>query len=102
MAKVIQTDKELENCSTKASVIAQATAEVEKMTKMNVSKITSLRASLWKKFDKLASTVLKDKDPVNTTKIGLEYSKEANRLKGVASYNRSNYNSKVSRQKSHS
>ena len=98
IAKILETNKDIQG-TTKASVVSQALVELEKETKMNVSKITSLRASLWKKFDKLATALSKNTKTYDNSELKSEYSAEADRLSKVASYHRSNYNSKVSRQK---
>lgn len=84
--------------TTKASVAAQAIAELERRTKMNISKITNLRAFLWKKFDGISNSLTKNTKKYDKTELASEYSAEAKRLKSVAGFNRNNYNTKVSRQ----
>ena len=95
----------------KKSIIAQALVELEKETKMNVSKITRFRAFMWKKFDKLSSTFkpapkdLNDAihkgiiDAANQSKISDELRSESERLKNVSSYNRQLHNTQSNRQR---
>lgn len=98
LAKIVESD-DIQG-TTKASVAAQALAELERETKMNVSKITSFRAAMWKRFDSIATKLSKKVSTIDKANLKKEYSDESARLSTVASFNRSNYNTKVSRQKS--
>ena len=97
LAKIVESD-DIQG-TTKASVAAQALAELERETKMNVSKITNFRAAMWKRFDSIATKLSKKVSPIDKSGLKKEYSDESDRLNDVASFNRSTYNSKVSRQK---
>ena len=76
----------------KMTILANTELEVERQLNANVSKISTLKANLYTKFDKLASKFMKDPDAVrskNMNSIKESTRKERDRLYDVRSNNRS-------------
>lgn len=77
---------------TKMTILANTELEVERQLNANVSKISTLKANLYTKFDKLATKFMKDPDAVrskNMDSIKESTRKERDRLYDVRSNNRS-------------
>ena len=76
----------------KMTILANTEVEVERQLNANVSKISTLKANLYTKFDKLASKFMKDPNAVrskNMNSIKESTRKERDRLYDVRSNNRS-------------
>lgn len=76
----------------KMTILANTEVEVERQLNANVSKISTLKANLYTKFDKLATKFMKDPDAVrskNMDSIKESTRKERDRLYDVRSNNRS-------------
>lgn len=76
----------------KMTILANTEVEVERRLNANVSKISTLKANLYTKFDKLATKFMKDPDAVrskNMDSIKESTRKERDRLYDVRSNNRS-------------
>lgn len=76
----------------KMTILANTELEVERQLNANVSKISTLKANLYTKFDKLASKFMKDPNAVRSKNMNSikEYTrKERDRLYDVRSNNRS-------------
>ena len=76
----------------KMTILANTELEVERQLNANVSKISTLKANLYTKFDKLASKFMKDPNAVrskNMDSIKESTRKERDRLYDVRSNNRS-------------
>ena len=76
----------------KMTILANTELEVERQLNANVSKISTLKANLYTKFDKLATKFMKDPDAVrskNMDSIKESTRKERDRLYDVRSNNRS-------------
>ena len=76
----------------KMTILANTELEVERQLNANVSKISTLKANLYTKFDKLASKFMKDPNAVrskNMNSIKESTRKERDRLYDVRSNNRS-------------
>lgn len=76
----------------KMTILANTELEVERQLNANVSKISTLKANLYTKFDKLASKFMKDPNAVrskNMSSIRDSVLKERDRLYDVRSNNRS-------------
>ena len=76
----------------KMTILANTELEVERQLNANISKISTLKANLYTKFDKLASKFMKDPDAVrskNMNSIKESTRKERDRLYDVRSNNRS-------------
>lgn len=76
----------------KMTILANTELEVERQLNANVSKISTLKANLYTKFDKLASKFMKDPDAVrskNMDSLKKATTKERDRLYDVRSNNRS-------------
>lgn len=76
----------------KMTILANTELEVERQLNANVSKISTLKANLYTKFDKLASKFMKDPKAVrskNMSSIRDSVLKERDRLYDVRSNNRS-------------
>ena len=76
----------------KMTILANTELEVERQLNANVSKISTLKANLYTKFDKLASKFMKDPDAVrskNMDSLKKATTKERDRLYNVRSNNRS-------------
>ena len=77
---------------TRMAILANTEVEVERKLNANISKISTLKASLYMKFDKLATKFMKDPDAVrskNMSSIRDSVLKERERLYDVRSNNRS-------------
>ena len=91
--------------TTKGYILAQATVELEKQTKVSITKLTRFRAFAWKKFDVIATKFSKTGgdqsilQAVKQDKIRGDLHAEAERLGKVASYNRSLHNTQSNRQR---
>ena len=76
----------------KMTILANTELEVERQLNANISKISTLKANLYTKFDKLASKFMKDPNAVrskNMSSIRDSVLKERDRLYDVRSNNRS-------------
>ena len=76
----------------KMTILANTEVEAERQLNANVSKISTLKANLYTKFDKLATKFMKDPDAVrskNMDSIKESTRKERDRLYDVRSNNRS-------------
>lgn len=76
----------------KMTILANTEVEVERQLNANISKISTLKASLYMKFDKLATKFMKDPNAVrskNMSSIRDSVLKERDRLYDVRSNNRS-------------
>ena len=77
---------------TRMAILANTEVEVERKLNANISKISTLKASLYMKFDKLATKFMKDPNAVrskNMSSIRDSVLKERERLYDVRSNNRS-------------
>ena len=77
---------------TRMAILANTEVEVERKLNANISKISTLKASLYMKFDKLATKFMKDPNAVrskNMSTIRDSVLKERERLYDVRSNNRS-------------
>lgn len=77
---------------TRMAILANTEVEVERRLNANISKISTLKASLYMKFDKLATKFMKDPNAVrskNMSSIRDSVLKERDRLYDVRSNNRS-------------
>lgn len=74
------------NGNTKEYILSQALAELEKETKLNVSKLTKFRMFMWKRFDAIAPKSGDSNDSYD--KLRSDLLSESSRLSKVAKYNR--------------